>query len=221
MTMVAKDSTGLRNLFRMSSLASFEGYYYKPRMDRELVAQHSQGIVATTGCPSGEVQTRMRLGQMDEAYQAASDYRDIFGAENFFLEIMDHGNDIEQRVKNELYELGKKMGIPPLVTNDSHFVTEAQKDTHAALLCVQSGTTLDDPKRFKFDGQGYFLRSAEQMYGVRSDEMWRRAARTRSWSPRWSSPTTRSSPSRTGCPSSTSPKATTRAPGCAASSWTG
>jgi DNA polymerase-3 subunit alpha len=172
MTMVAKDSEGARNLFRLSSKASFEGYYYKPRMDRELISQHADGIVATTGCPSGEVQTRLRLGQTEEAYQAASDYRDIFGADNYFLEIMDHGNAIEQRVKDELYELGRKMGLPPLVTNDSHFVTEEQKDTHAALLCVQSGSTLDDPKRFKFDGEGYFLRSAEQMYAVRSDELW-------------------------------------------------
>ncbi|WP_199040218.1 DNA polymerase III subunit alpha [Glycomyces salinus] len=172
MTMVAKNSAGARNLFRLSSQASFEGYYYKPRMDRELISQHSEGIVATTGCPSGEVQTRMRLGQMEAAYQAASDYRDIFGKENYFLELMDHGNAIEQRVKDELYEMGRKMGLPPLVTNDSHFVTEEQKDTHAALLCVQSGSTLDDPKRFKFDGEGYFLRSADQMYGVRGDEIW-------------------------------------------------
>ncbi|THV41595.1 DNA polymerase III subunit alpha [Glycomyces buryatensis] len=172
MTMVAKNNQGARNLFRLSSQASFEGYYYKPRMDRELISQNSEGIVATTGCPSGEVQTRLRLGQTEAAYQAASDYRDIFGADNYFLEIMDHGNDIEQRVKAELYELGRKMGLPPLVTNDSHFVTEEQKDTHAALLCVQSGSTLDDPKRFKFSGEGYFLRSADQMYAVRSDQIW-------------------------------------------------
>ncbi|MCH7229545.1 DNA polymerase III subunit alpha [Glycomyces sp. L485] len=172
MTMVAKNSAGARNLFRLSSQASFEGYYYKPRMDRELISRHAEGIVATTGCPSGEVQVRLRLGQIEEAYQAASDYRDIFGADNYFLELMDHGNAIEQRVRDELYELGRKMGLPPLVTNDSHFVTEEQKDTHAALLCVQSGSTLDDPKRFKFDGQGYFLRSADQMYDVRNDEIW-------------------------------------------------
>ena len=172
MTMVAKDSVGARNLFRLSSRASFEGYYYKPRMDRELISQYSEGIVATTGCPSGEIQTRMRLGQIEAAYQAASDYRDIFGKENYFLELMDHGNAVEQRVKDELYEMGRKLGLPPLVTNDSHFVTADQKDTHAALLCVQSGSTLDDPKRFKFDGDGYFLRSADQMYAVRNDEIW-------------------------------------------------
>ncbi|GAA1663464.1 DNA polymerase III subunit alpha [Glycomyces endophyticus] len=172
MTMLAKDSAGLRNLFRLSSLASFEGYYYKPRMDRELIAANAAGIVATTGCPSGEVQTRLRLGQVEEAMQAASDYRDIFGAENYFLEVMDHGIGIEQRVKDELYTLAKKLGLPPLVTNDSHIVTEDQRDTHEALLCVQSGTTLDDPKRFKLDGEGYFLRSADQMYGLRGDDFW-------------------------------------------------
>ncbi|WP_100445119.1 DNA polymerase III subunit alpha [Glycomyces xiaoerkulensis] len=174
MTMVAKNSAGARNLFRLSSKASFEGYYYKPRMDRELISQHADGIVATTGCPSGEVQTRLRLGQTEAAYQAASDYRDIFGAENYYLELMDHGNAVEQRVRDELYEMGRKMGLPPLVTNDSHFVTEGQKDTHAALLCVQSGSTMDDPKRFRFDGDGYFLRSADQMYAVRSDDLWQR-----------------------------------------------
>ncbi|MGH3803934.1 MAG: PHP domain-containing protein, partial [Pseudonocardiaceae bacterium] len=91
MTMLALNVTGLRNLFRLTSRASMEGYYYHPRMDRELIAEHSAGIVATTGCPSGEVQTRLRLGQDAQALAAAADYREIFGAENFFLELMDHG----------------------------------------------------------------------------------------------------------------------------------
>ena len=95
-TMWARDAGGLRNLFRLSSLASIEGYYSKPRMDRELIAEHAAGIIATTGCPSGEVQTRLRLGQYDEAVKAASAYQDIFGAENYFVELMDHGLDIER-----------------------------------------------------------------------------------------------------------------------------
>ncbi|WP_267877312.1 DNA polymerase III subunit alpha [Umezawaea beigongshangensis] len=163
MTMVAENATGLRNLFKLSSLASLEGYYRKPRMDRELLADNASGIIATTGCPSGEVQTRLRLGQYAEAFQAASDYRDIFGRENFFLELMDHGLPIERSVRDALIGIGTKMGLPPLATNDSHYVTKDQADTHSALLCVQSGKTLDDPNRFKFDGDGYYLKSAEDM----------------------------------------------------------
>ncbi len=163
MTMLAANATGLRNLFTLSSRASFEGYYRKPRMDRELIAEYAQGIIATTGCPSGEVQTRLRLGQRAEAVAAASDYRDIFGAENFFLELMDHGLPIERSVREGLLEIGKQLDLKPLATNDSHYVTQNQAEAHAALLCVQAGKTLDDPTRFKFDGDGYYLKSAAEM----------------------------------------------------------
>ena len=163
MTMLAANATGLRNLFTLSSLASIQGYYRKPRMDRELISEHSSGIIATTGCPSGEVQTRLRLGQTAEALQAASDYRDIFGHENFFLELMDHGLPIERKVREGLLEVGNRLGLKPLATNDSHYVTKEQAGPHAALLCVQSGKTLNDPNRFKFDGDGYYLKSADEM----------------------------------------------------------
>ncbi|HJQ46459.1 MAG TPA: DNA polymerase III subunit alpha [Amycolatopsis sp.] len=163
MTMLAENATGLRNLFKLSSLASMQGYYRKPRMDRELVAENHEGIIATTGCPSGEVQTRLRLGQKAEAIQAASDYKDIFGPDNFFLELMDHGLPIERSVREGLLEIGKQLGIRPLATNDSHYVTQDQADTHSALLCVQAGKTLNDPNRFKFDGDGYYLKSAADM----------------------------------------------------------
>ncbi|WP_037364156.1 DNA polymerase III subunit alpha [Amycolatopsis orientalis] len=163
MTMVAGNATGLRNLFKLSSLASIQGYYRKPRMDRELIAENAEGIIATTGCPSGEVQTRLRLGQREAAIQAASDYKDIFGAGNFYLELMDHGLPIERSVREGLLEIGKLLDLPPLATNDSHYVTKDQADTHSALLCVQAGKTLNDPTRFKFDGDGYFLKSAEEM----------------------------------------------------------
>jgi DNA polymerase III subunit alpha len=163
MTMLAANATGLRNLFTLSTLASTQGYYRKPRMDRELIAEYANGIIATTGCPSGEVQTRLRLGQPAEALQAASDYRDIFGHENFFLELMDHGLPIERSVREGLLDIAKKLDLPPLATNDSHYVTKDQADDHAALLCVQSGKTLSDPNRFKFDGDGYYLKSSAEM----------------------------------------------------------
>ncbi|MGW4845394.1 DNA polymerase III subunit alpha [Nocardia brasiliensis] len=163
MTMLARTAQGLRNLFALSSLASIEGYYRKPRMDRELIARHAAGIIATTGCPSGEVQTRLRLGQHAEAMQAAADYRDIFGRESFFVELMDHGLPIERSVRDGLLEISRKLDLPPLATNDSHYVRKDQAEAHAALLCVQAGKTLNDPTRFKFDGDGYHLRSAEEM----------------------------------------------------------
>ncbi|HSA53866.1 MAG TPA: DNA polymerase III subunit alpha, partial [Yinghuangia sp.] len=163
MTMWAQNAQGLRNLFRLSSLASIEGYYMKPRMDRELISQYSEGIIATTGCPSGEVQTRLRLGQFDEAIKAASAYQDIFGKENYFLELMDHGLDIERTVREDLLRIAKQLDIPLLATNDSHYVTEDQADAHDNLLCVGVGKNKDDPNRFKFNGTGYYLKSAEEM----------------------------------------------------------
>jgi DNA polymerase-3 subunit alpha len=163
MTMLAENATGLRNLFKLSSLASIQGYYRKPRMDRELIAENHEGIIATTGCPSGEVQTRLRLGQYDAAVQAAADYKDIFGPDNFFLELMDHGLPIERSVREGLLKIGRELDLRPLATNDSHYVTQDQADSHSALLCVQSGKTLNDPNRFKFDGDGYYLKSAEDM----------------------------------------------------------
>jgi DNA polymerase III subunit alpha len=163
MTMWAQNVQGLRNLFRLSSLASFEGYYGKPRMDRELIAEYASGIIATTGCPSGEVQTRLRLDQYEGALKAAATYQDIFGRENYFLELMDHGLDIERDVREGLLRIAKQLDIPLLATNDSHYVTEDQADAHDSLLCVGVGKTKADPNRFKFNGSGYYIKTPEQM----------------------------------------------------------
>ena len=163
MTMWARNNEGMHNLFRLCSLASLEGYYFKPRMDRELLQTYGKGLIATTGCPSGEVQTRLRLGQYAEARQAASDYRDIFGAENFFCELMDHGLDIERRVHKDLLRLAKELDLPLVATNDLHYTDAADAKAHAALLCVQSGSTLMDPNRFKFDADDFYLKSPEEM----------------------------------------------------------
>ncbi len=163
MTILAENNQGLANLFRLSSLASLEGYYYKPRMDRELLSTYADGLIATTGCPGGEIQTRLRMGKYKEAMRAASDYRDIFGKDNFFLELMDHDIDIENRVKADLMKLGKELKLPLLATNDLHYTHHKDADAHAALLCVQSGSTLADPKRFKFDNSEFYVKTAAQM----------------------------------------------------------
>ncbi len=172
MTLLAQDATGLRNLFTLSSLASFEGQLGKwPRMDAEIIAEHSRGIIATTGCPSGEVQTRLRLGHEKEALAAAARWREIFGPDNFFLEVMDHGLAIERRVRDGLLQIGRKLGMPVLATNDCHYVTRDAAHSHEALLCVQTGKTLSDPNRFKFDGDGYYLKSAAEMRAIWDGEV--------------------------------------------------
>ena len=169
MTMWAETTEGMHNLFRASSIASLEGQLYKPRMDREVLQTYSKGLIATTGCPSGEIQTRLRLGQFDEAVQAASEFRDIFGKDNFYCEVMDHGLDIERNVQEDLHRLAKKLNLPFVATNDLHYTRQEDHTAHAALLCVQSGSTLTDPKRFKFDADNFYLRSAEEMYALFGD----------------------------------------------------
>ncbi|GLW05562.1 DNA-directed DNA polymerase [Microtetraspora sp. NBRC 13810] len=170
MTMWAKDAAGLRNLFRLSSLAYYEGFISKwPRMDRELIAEHSGGIIATTGCPSGEVQTRLRLGQYDEAVRAAAAYQDILGKDHYFLELMDHGIDIERQVRGDLLRLAKQLGMPLLATNDSHYVTEDQADAHDSLLCIGTNNQKDDPKRWRFSGSGYYVKTAAEMRKLFAD----------------------------------------------------
>lgn len=169
MTLLSETTAGMHNLFRLSSLSSMEGYYFKPRMDRELLQNYSKGLIATTGCPSGEVQTRLRLGHYDAARAAAAEFQDIFGKENYFAEIMDHGLDIERRVMTDLLRIAKDLDIPLVGTNDLHYTHQHDAGSHAALLCVQSGSTLDDPNRFKFDGDGYYVKSAAEMRQVFRD----------------------------------------------------
>ncbi|MEN3121097.1 DNA polymerase III subunit alpha [Janibacter sp. LM] len=164
MTLLARNNSGMHNLFKMGSRASLDSVFAKwPRLDRELLSQYGEGLVATTGCPSGEIQTRLRLGQYDLAVQAASEFRDIFGREHYFLELMDHGNQIERRVREDLMRLAKDLQLPLLATNDLHYVKQEDAIAQDALLCINSGSKLHDPDRFKFDGEGYYLKSPEEM----------------------------------------------------------
>ena len=163
MTILAENNEGLSNLFKLASLASLEGFYYKPRMDRELLSKYSSGLIATSGCVAGEIQTRLRMGAYEEARSAAATYREIFGPDNFYIELMDHGLEIENRVKSDLLRLAKELGLPLLATNDLHYTFAQDAKHHAALLAVQSGTTLSDPKRFKFDSEEFYLKDAATM----------------------------------------------------------
>jgi DNA polymerase-3 subunit alpha len=162
-TLLSESTEGMHNLFRLASRASLEGFFYKPRADRELLAQYAQGLIATTGCPSGEVQTWLRIGDYAKARAAAAEFRDIFGRENYFLELMDHGLGIETRVRDGLLRLARDLQLPMVATNDLHYTDAADADAHEALLCVQSGKTLDDPNRFKFDARDFYLKSPAEM----------------------------------------------------------
>ena len=169
MTILAENNEGLSNLFKLSSLASLEGFYYKPRIDRELLGRYSAGLIATSGCPGGEIQTRIRMGAYEEARAAAAAYREIFGADNFFIEIMDHGIEIERRVKDDLLRLAKELGLPLLATNDLHYTYKKDARHHEGLLAVQSGSTIADPKRLHFDNDEFYLKDAATMRHIFKD----------------------------------------------------
>lgn len=168
MTMWAENNEGLHNLFRLSSLASIEGYYHKPRFDADLLSRFGKGIIATTGCPSGEVNRWLQAGNYDRALQTAATMQEILGKENYFAELMDHGLDIETRTRADLLRIAKKLNMPLVATNDLHYVFPDDYRMHEVLLCIGTRTTLDDPKRFKFDAQDFYLKSPAEMR-----EVWR------------------------------------------------
>ncbi len=175
LTLLAETTEGLHNLFRLSSRAWLEGYFRKPRLDAELLAAHAAGLIATTGCPGGEVQTRLRLGQYEQARAAAARLRDIFGPDHLFMEIMRHDLEIEQRSAEGLRRIARDLGLPFVATNDSHYTRREDAGSHEALLCVQTATTLADPARFRFDGDSYYLKSPREMRALGSDEDWQAA----------------------------------------------
>jgi DNA polymerase III subunit alpha len=176
MTLLSESTEGMHNLFRLSTGSWRDGFFKQPRMDRELLAQHSKGIIGTTGCPSGEVQVHLRYGNYEAARKAAGDFQDILGRENYFLELMDHGLDIENRVRDGLLRLAQDLRIPLLATNDSHYVNREDAKSQEHLLCINSGSTMDIPagdgpgQRFAFSGDGYYIKSAEEMRALWVDK---------------------------------------------------
>ncbi len=181
-TMLATSQIGYQNLIKLSSRAYLEGFYYKPRMDRELLEAHSEGIVATTGCLGGHVPQLLAPDGSDEegntsgerdfaaAVEAAGMYQDIFGKDNFFVEMMDHGIEAQRKVLPDLLEISKQIGAPLLATNDCHYTTDSEAKAHDALLCIQTGSEVNTPDRFKFQGSGYFVKSAREMRELFSDD---------------------------------------------------
>ena len=137
MTMWAENDEGLTNLLKASSIANLEGRVMRyPRMDKDVLSRYSKGVIASSGCPSGIIQTRLRLGQFDEALRAAGEFQDIFGRDNFFIELMNHGLSIETRVTKDLLEIAKRLNAPLLATNDLHYVHEEDREAQDAMLCI-------------------------------------------------------------------------------------
>jgi len=169
LTILATSNLGMNNLFRLSSEGYLSGFYVRPRIDRELLQRFGKDLIGTTGCPGGEVQTRLRLGQYEEALKAAAEFKDIFGKDNYFVEVMDHSLDIEKRVRDDLLRIAKDLSLPLVATNDLHYVDKDDHSAHEALLCVQTGTNLNDPRRFKFESQEYYLKSPREMREIFSE----------------------------------------------------
>ena len=163
LTLLAESNQGYKNLMKLSSAAYLEGYFYKPRADWELLEQHHEGIIATTGCLGGVVLQALLKGNFERATALAARLQDIFGRESLFVELQDHGIPEQHQTNPELIRLAKRINAPLLATNDSHYVSRSDAEAHDALLCVQTGSVKDDPKRFKFHGDEHYLKTAVEM----------------------------------------------------------
>ncbi len=163
LVLLAKNAVGYSNLMKLVSSGYLEGFYYKPRMDKEILAQHAEGLIALSACLKGEVARRIIENKYPEALKAADDYRQIFGAGNFYLEIMDHGIP-EQKTANEgLARISKELGIPLVATNDVHYLERSHSEAHEALLCIQTQTTLSDPKRMRMSSDQFYFKTGDEM----------------------------------------------------------
>ncbi len=163
LVLLVKNEQGYRNLSRMESLASLEGFYYKPRVDRELLQQYHDGLIALSGCLAGEVAQKLLQEDYEGARAAAVWYRDTFGAGNYYFEVQNHGLPEQQRVNPRLAELGRELGVPLVATNDNHYVSPEDARTQDVMLCIQTGKTLSDVNRMRFEGDQFYLKSYEEM----------------------------------------------------------
>jgi DNA polymerase-3 subunit alpha len=161
--LLAENQTGYKNLIQLSSRAYLEGYYYKPRIDWELLDTHSEGVIATTGCLGGHVLQALLNGDEDGARRKAGKLQDIFGRDNLFVEIQDHGIAAQRQTNPQLIEIANYLGAPLVATNDTHYTHMEDHQAHDALLCVQTASLMSDPDRFKFEGNDHYVKSAAEM----------------------------------------------------------
>ena len=160
---LAENEEGYRNLVRLTSEAALHGFYRKPRVSKDFLAKHSAGLIGFSGCLAGEVAQHIMEGKYDEAKATAGRYQDIFGRGNFFLEIQDHQLGPDKQVCDAMFRLEKDLDIPLIATNDSHYIAADDSRAHEILLCVQTAGSMNDPKRFKFDTNEFYIKSADEM----------------------------------------------------------
>jgi len=160
---LAENEEGYRNLIKITSEASMHGFYYKPRVSKKFLAEHSKGLIGLSGCLAGEVCENLLAGKFDAARDAAAFYRDLFGKDNFFVEIQDQGLPEEHRIHADLFRLEKELGMPMVATNDSHYLCEDDAHAQDVLVCVQTGKSVNDANRLKFHGNQFFVKSADEM----------------------------------------------------------
>jgi DNA polymerase III subunit alpha len=166
---LAENEEGYRNLIKITSEASLHGFYYKPRVSKKFLAEHSRGLIGLSGCLKGEVAERLMEGNYDAARAAATTFSDIFGKANFFLEIQDQGLAMEHKIHPGLFQLEKDLGLPLVATNDSHYLCEDDAHAQDVMLCIQTGKSIHDRERMKFDGEQFFVKSRDEMYRVFKD----------------------------------------------------
>jgi DNA polymerase-3 subunit alpha len=165
LVLLAKNPTGFANLAKLVSAGFTEGFYYKPRVDKQLLREHSEGLIALTACLGGEVQARLLSGNLDAAERIAREYRDIFG-EDFYLEIQDQGFEAERLIIPSQFELSKRTGIPLVATNDAHYLNHEDSDLHDTLLCIGTKTLKNQQRRMRFSTDQFFVKTPEQMARV-------------------------------------------------------
>ncbi len=163
LTVLAADDDGYRNLVKLVSTAYLEGFYYRPRVDKELLAKHHGGLIALSGCLNGEVEANLQREQEDAALRAAGEWQDIFGKENFFLEIQDHGLDKQRFVNPRLVELSKRINVPLVATNDCHYLKREDYRAHDILLCIGTGSTVNETGRMRYETDQFYLKSDVEM----------------------------------------------------------
>jgi DNA polymerase III subunit alpha len=169
LTLLAENQTGYANLLRLVSAASLEGFFYKPRMDRELFERYHDGLIATSGCLGSEVNQRLLKGDRQGAMATLAEFRDLFGAGNYYVELHDHGLPEQRRVNPDLIAMARDLGLPLLAANDLHYTRKADASPHEVLLCIQTGAVLADPKRFKLEAEEFYLKSPAEMRALFAD----------------------------------------------------
>ena len=181
LVLLCENQDGYRNLLKLVSTAFLEGFYYKPRIDKDLLAQHSKGLIAMSACLRGDINETIMANRYEEAKRLAYGYADMFGKDNFFLEIQDHGLDQDKIVTPEVLRLSQETRIPLVATNDSHYMRKGDARAHEILLCIQTGKTMSDPQRMRFTQPEFYLKTRDEMLAMFGEVPETVAALDRTW----------------------------------------